>query len=816
MSKFINKRDYTDRAVQPWTTADPHLPPVNSQTNPKTSRPNPDSPLPPEPSAVAAESVNPPEANPRRLKRRRKRRKEEKPLVRRVDFWVLVTFAVGAGSAFTITNREWQELNASLPESTSEILTFARENTVTITASDGTVIEEVGPVTHNSLEIDEIPEALSEAFMAIEDRRFLEHDGVDYQGVMRAAWANLTARRVVEGGSTITQQLARIVFLDQDRKFSRKLREMRIAQKIEAEYDKDTILERYLNLVYLGSGAYGIADAAWIYFGKEVEDLTLSEAATIAGIAPAPSRYSPLENREAAEKRRNLVLQRMAAQDYITATEAEEAIAFPLVTNPQEAKRFNRKVPYFTDYVQKELRRVLPPEKRQEGGLIVETTINLGWQNIATEAVEKAVERYGRYQRFEQAALVAIDPRNGRVMAMVGGKDYNDKEENGEFNRATQAQRQPGSTFKTFVYSTAIAAGLSPYQGLRDQEFVVDGYKPKNYDGEYRGWISLRDALIKSINIPALQTLIQVGWDPTIEVAKKMGIESELKPTYSLALGASEVTLLELTSAYGTLANKGLHVKPHGISRIRDRYGEVIYEAEENGKRALDEDSAAIMTWMLRGVINEGTGTAARLDRPAAGKTGTTDDARDLWFIGYIPQVVSGVWLGNDDNKPTWGASSTAAAVWREFMVQLTEWLETEEFPDRPQQLEGREATVEAKPIKPKRTKYIPNSSNNNSSGNTNSNSNRGSGNNRTSSGSSGGSSRSSRRSGGGGSPSAAPAPAPRPQPAPAPAPRQAAPAPAPAVPDFSKPKKIQPSAPPPMAAPAPAAAPAAPASSGE
>lgn len=836
MSKFIQKREQSDSLVDRSTSTESNN--VVSEDLVSEDR----SAIPSDPTQNMA--VSEPEVEPQgevefsegKLAKAQQKAQQWmkhlqlKHLLRRdLKFWGLVAVVLGIGGGGIALFRIWNALETSLPESVDEVMVFAREGTMTIEASDGTVLQEIGPVTHEPLEIEDIPENVVQAFVASEDRRFRDHQGVDYQGILRAAIANLKAGGVKEGGSTITQQLARIVFLNQEQDLWRKLREVRISQKIEEQYSKDQILERYLNLVYLGSGAYGIADAAWIYFGKSVDELTAAEAATIAGITPAPSAYSPFENPEAALKRRNLVLKQMEEDELLAPAAAEAAIASPLTTNRKEPKRLQRKVPYFTDYIQQELTRHLSPEQLKAGGLTVETTINLGWQTAAEKTIENAVKRYGRYQRFDQAALVAIDPRNGRIKAMVGGKDYYSKEDNGEFNRVTQAKRQPGSTFKTFVYSTAIAAGFSPYRGLRDAEYVVDGYKPKNYDGEYRGWVSMRDALVKSINIPALQTLIQVGWEPTIATAKKMGIESELKKTYSLALGASEVTLLELTSAYGTLANKGLHNQPHGIQQVRDRNGNIIYEAALEPERALDEDSAAIMTWMLRSVVTSGTGTAAQIGRPAAGKTGTTDKERDLWFVGYIPQVVAGVWLGNDDNKSTWGASSTAAAVWRRFMLELKDWVPAEDFPDRPRKLEGREGTIETKPIKPKRSYYKKtkpkkkassgsgsgsrsnsrsrsrsssrsrsnSNSRSRSSSNTRSRSRSQSRQNRSSSGSR----RTNNRSNSAPRRNSAPRQNSAPRRNSAPRKRQAAPAPAPApapVPNFSKPKKISPSAAPP------------------
>jgi penicillin-binding protein 1A len=627
-----------------------------------------------------------------------------KPYKRSKWFWIGVGSLIGLGSGVGILTWGWFKVESSLPKSVDEVLTYTRSGTITIQATDGTVLEELGPVAHEQVKIWEIPDQVINAFIASEDRRFYEHEGVDFQGLMRAVFVNVQSQDLVEGGSTITQQLSRIVFLNQEKSFWRKLREIRLAQKVEDSFDKKVILERYLNLVYLGSGAYGISDAAWTYFGKSVNELTLAEVATIAGITPAPSVYSPFEDLKAAKERRNLVLQRMAEEGFITSAEADQAIASELVTNRQEPKRLQRKIPYFTDFVKQELPKYVTEEQLQAGGLVVETTLDLQWQELAETTVKEAVENYGQGQKFEQASLVAIDPRNGQIKAMVGGKDF----EKNQFNRVTQAKRQPGSTFKTFVYAAAIAGGKSPYDGSLDAQYVIDGYRPENYGDTYSGaYLSMRDALVRSINVIAVRTLVDVGWKPLLEVAKKMGIESELKPEYSLALGSSEVTLLELTSAYGTLANQGIHQQAHGISRILDQNGKVLYQFSLTTTPALDPDTSAIMTWMLQGVVNGGTGTNAYLvDRSVAGKTGTSDQSRDLWFIGYIPQIVTGVWLGNDDNSPTWGTSSTAALVWRNFMGKIIEEIPVESFPDLPE-ISGRKPTIKLEPIKPKSTYYI-------------------------------------------------------------------------------------------------------------
>ncbi|MCT7974949.1 transglycosylase domain-containing protein [Laspinema olomoucense] len=619
-----------------------------------------------------------------------------KPLYRRRIFWVGLGVVVVSSTAGTLT-WVWWRIDRSLPD-VSEVFTFVRDGTLTITTKDGTILQQIGPATRDKLKMQDIPPPLVEAFIASEDSRFYQHGGLDYQGVLRATVANILAREVVEGGSTITQQLARMVFLTQEQTAGRKIREAFLARKIEKNMRKQQILERYLNYVYLGSGAYGIADAAWVYFSKSVNELTLSEMAMIAGLPPAPSAYSPLVNLENARVRRNIVLQRMTELGYITAEAAAEAREQPLQVQASAPKRLKVEAPYFTSYIQKELPKLVSKEALEMGGLTVETTIDLKWQKMAEQVVKEAAELDGPAQGFEQAALVAIAPDTGEIKVMVGGRSF----EESEFNRVTQAQRQPGSTFKGFVYAAAIAAGWSPYDGYEDANFKVDGYKPRNFGGKYRGWVSISDALTNSINVVAVKVLIDIGFEPTIELAKNMGIKSKLDPIYSLALGGSEVNLLELTSAYGTIAAEGKYHEPHGITRIIDRRGDTIYQGKSQAKQALDKESSAIVTWMLEPVVQHGTGSAAQLgDRPVAGKTGTSDEARDLWFIGYIPQLVTGVWLGNDDSYPTWGSSSTAAFTWRQFMEKAVEGMPVEEFPEIPERLDGRKEFIKTKPVTP-------------------------------------------------------------------------------------------------------------------
>ncbi|MDX2231183.1 MAG: penicillin-binding protein 1A [Leptolyngbyaceae cyanobacterium bins.349] len=603
--------------------------------------------------------------------------------------WLLLLGAATAGGLIW----EYQKLERTLP-STAAIPKFVRRGTLTIKAMDGSVLQQQGPATRQKIPISQIPPRLQEAFIASEDRRFYQHTGVDFQAIARASIRNIMAQDVVEGGSTITQQLARIVYLNREQTLERKIQEAMLAQKIDRELSKEKILEQYLNLVYLGSGAYGVADAAWTFFSKPVDQLTLSETATIAGLPPAPSAYSPLVDVQAAKTRRNIVLDRMVEAGFVTRVEADQAKAEELKLKPAIPKNFYSQSPYFTIYVQQQLPKLVSKEKLEEGGLTVETTLNPKWQKSADQIMLNAIKNYGPYEGFTQGALVALDPKTGEIRAMVGGTDF----EKSQFNRAVQAQRQPGSSFKTLVYAAAIAAGFSPHDGYLDASYMVDGYKPKNYSRKHYGWMSMQDAIARSNNIIAVKVLIDVGFEPTIKLAKAMGIKSKLIPAYSLALGSAEVNLLELTNAYSTLAYQGRYIEAHGIRRVIDRQGQVIYDASFEPKQALDKGSAAIITWMLRGVISGGTGRVAALDRPAAGKTGTSENSRDLWFVGYIPQLATGVWFGNDNNDPTWSASTTAAEVWRSFMMAATKGMKVEKFPELPQ-LEGRKGTIKAKPV---------------------------------------------------------------------------------------------------------------------
>ena len=586
----------------------------------------------------------------------------------------------------------------------ADALSYLRPGTITIEGLNGSILLQTGNATRETLKTWQMPDKLKKAFVAIEDRRFYEHDGVDYKGVTRALVQNVTSKNLVEGASSINQQLARMVYLNQERSFWRKLREVRLAQRLTQGLTKDQILERYLNLVYLGEGSYGVADSAWVYFSKTVNQLTLAEMATLAAMPPAPNKYSPFVNPRFAKQRRNLVLDRMVEAKFITVAEAKTAKAEPLKPKRSPLKREEQAARYFTKYIEQELPQRISAAAIKQGGLTVKTTLNPEWQTKAEEIVNSTVRN--NRGSFGQAAMVSIDPRTGGIRSMVGGTDF----ETHQFNRVTQAKRQPGSTFKPIVYATAIAGGISPNKSYLDAPFDVDGYKPKNAGKRFKGYITMHDALINSVNIIAIKILMDTGWQPVIDNAKKMGIESKLEPFYSLALGGLEVNLLELTSAYTTFAARGVHTPVHGITRVTNQKGEILYQNKPQPTKVFEPGTNAIMTWMMRGVVNEGTATSAQIGRPVAGKTGTTDKERDLWFVGFVPQLVTGVWLGNDNNQPTGNASSTAAYAWSRFMKTAVKDFPPEDFPPRPDNLSRRKPELKLAPIRPRyqRTLAMP------------------------------------------------------------------------------------------------------------
>ena len=617
--------------------------------------------------------------------------------------WALIAgtaAAVGVGAALSM--RALTELvDATLPDARG-IASFNRPGTITLLSTNGKVIQKLGPATREKVKPGAMPQTVAEAFIAAEDRRFYQHDGVDGWGIARAIVTNVRQGAVREGASTITQQLARTVFLSQDRTITRKLKEAALAMKLERQLSKQQILEQYLNYVYLGSGAYGVADAAWIYFSKTPEQLTVPEAAMIAGLPPAPSFYSPLVNPDLAEERRSIVLDRMAQAGFISASEAERGRNSPLGLKPATPKYFNSSAPYFTTWIAQELPKFLTPEQLEVGGVKVRTSLNLDWQKKAQQVIRANAP-------FDtEGAMVSIDPGNGLVRVMVGGKDFSKS----QFNRTILALRSPGSTFKLFPYAAAIDRGMKPETKVFDAKRCWNGYCPKNFGNKYYGNISLADALKNSLNTVAVQLQDIVGFDAVIEVANNfnIGTDRPLGKYYPMAIGAYEQTILDMTAAYAGMANRGVFFSPSPFEEIRGPKNELLWSrrlSDNRGKRAIDSDVADTMNWMLQRVVTGGTGIAAKLDdRQVAGKTGTSENTRDLWFIGSIPQLTTGVWFGYDDDRATKSTSGEAAWAWKQFMLQIKDEIPVRNFPDKPKLKRKVRLAVDPKTIaKPPKTK---------------------------------------------------------------------------------------------------------------
>ncbi|MFA6170754.1 MAG: penicillin-binding protein 1A [Candidatus Margulisiibacteriota bacterium] len=540
------------------------------------------------------------------------------------------------------------------------------------------------------------------AVIATEDPNFYKHHGLDFMGIARAAVKNFAYGRVVEGGSTLTQQLAKNLFLTKKKVITRKLAEAILAVQMERRYTKEEILEMYLNQVYLGHNSYGIESAAMLYFNKHASELTLAESAMIAGIIHGPELYSPYRNLKGAKLRQIDILNKLIGQKIVEEKEAKLAAAEQLEFYPQNLKMRGEIAPYFISYVLRELTDLYGEDMVYHGGLRVYTTLDTKMQFAAEKAVTEFIKNEGPKYKFSQGALVSIDPATGYIKALVGGADFIES----KFNRATQAKRQPGSSFKPFVYLAAIEQGIMPNAVILDAPTTFKvwvnkwnpkgTWDPKNFDGKYNGAVTMRYALEKSLNIPSIKLLEMVGIPNAVNVAQKMGITSNLEPALSLALGASEVTVLEMTSAYGVLANNGVRVEPASIIRIESRDGVPLYKNQILEKRVLDSNVAAIMTDMMRGVITRGTGFRANIGRPAAAKTGTSQDFKDAWFIGFVPQLVTGIWVGNDDNTPMKGVAEVGVCprIWKAYNTVALQGLPVLDFP-RPQGLQTETVILE-------------------------------------------------------------------------------------------------------------------------
>ncbi|HLE42070.1 MAG TPA: PBP1A family penicillin-binding protein [Nitrospirota bacterium] len=535
-----------------------------------------------------------------------------------------------------------------------------------------------------------VPDQLIQALIATEDTRFYKHRGLDLRGIARAAYRNVRAGRIVEGGSTLTQQLAKILFLTPERSYDRKLKEIVLALKIEQRYTKREILSLYLNQIYFGSGAYGVEAAARIYFKKSAKDLNLTECALLAGLPRSPKHYSPFKEPGQALGRRAFVLNRMVALQVITPAQADEAKKAPLPVQPNITA--GGPAPYFVEYIRQKVEERFGSSILYSGGINVTTSINDDLQTYAEEAVKsglvKIERRLGKNKSAPsplQAALIAIEPTTGHIRAMVGGRDFGQS----QFNRAWQAYRQPGSAFKPIIYGAALERGFGAADLLDDSPvtYKLDKKKtwsPENFTRTYQGAVTLRKALAQSLNIPTVRLLEKVGVDEAILYARKIGIKSPLAPYLSLALGSSDMTLLELTSAYGVFANHGVRLEPTAILMITDSTGRVLYSNDAVPHQAIKPDTAYLITNLLRGVIERGTAWKAReLGRPAAGKTGTTNDYHDAWFIGYTPGITAGVWVGYDDHRsigPRETGARAALPIWLDFMKKAHRDTEPEDF----------------------------------------------------------------------------------------------------------------------------------------
>jgi penicillin-binding protein 1A len=545
---------------------------------------------------------------------------------------------------------------------TTDLNTAERRPSVTVVGADGGLIATYGDLFGDALRLSDLPAYLPQAVIATEDRRFYHHYGLDPIGLARAVYVNLRAGRVVQGGSTITQQLAKNLFLAPEKTLKRKIQEALLALWLEHKFSKEQLLEIYLNRVYLGAGTYGIDAAAHRYFDKSARQVSLYEAAAIAGLLKAPTRFSPARDREQAEKRTAQVLALMVESGYLTAAQAEAAEKQKAqLAVAGRARPGNR---YFADWIYEQTGSFVSADGRD---LVVTTTLDGKLQAAAEQAIAATLDKDGETAAVEQGALIALLP-DGAVRAMVGGRDYGDS----QFNRATQALRQPGSAFKPFVYLAALEQGMTPEDRFVDGPIRIGNWQPHNYENRYRGEVTAAEALAESINTVAAQVLQRAGVDNVINAAHRLGITSDLTRDASLALGTSEVTLLDLTTAYCAFASGGRGALPYGILEIRDKSGTVLYKrAGDGGGRIIAPELVTAMNAMLTGVIARGTGRAAALDRPAAGKTGTTQDFHDAWFVGYTADLVTGVWLGNDDNsamnKVTGG--SLPARTWRAFMM---------------------------------------------------------------------------------------------------------------------------------------------------
>ena len=589
----------------------------------------------------------------------------------------------------------WQSLYRGMPSlpATAELWDANREPAIEYVDRTGKTIAIRGPRYGRAVKIDELPPHVPRAFIAAEDKRFYEHDGADTQAMARAAWANVISGRTVSGASTITQQLVKNLILSPEQTLKRKAQEIRLARQLEQQLSKNEILELYLNRVYFGSGFYGLGAASRFYFGKDPQDLTLAEASLLATLPKAPSRLALDDNMAGARQRQVYVLTEMLQSGFITSESAQIAIesAVTLAPEPEQDPQFG----YILDAVTERANELLP---ELPDDLVITLTVDAALQAEISVALDARMAEEETEAEADQTAAILMN-RQGHVLALYGGRDYLEN----QFNRAMQARRQPGSAFKPFVFAAALEDGITPYDVRIDQPVTIDDWSPKNFSRAYMGPVTIAEAMRDSLNTIAALLAQETSVEAVIATARKFGISAELQPFPSIALGSQEVTLWDLTRAYGPFMTGGRRVDPYLIEKIETTRGDVIYErAEYDPARVYDRALAETMTAMLADVIRSGTGTAASVEGwPLAGKTGTSQSSRDAWFIGYSSELLGGVWTGNDDDSPMNGVTGGGlpARLWSDMMTLAHEGRS-------PSLLRGADQLIELTPEQQARVGY--------------------------------------------------------------------------------------------------------------
>jgi penicillin-binding protein 1A len=608
-------------------------------------------------------------------------------IIKLVILFILVPALFGAGFGYALVNY------LEIPD-VKQLESYKPKSATRLYSDDGTLFAELFVEKRIPVSITQMPLHLKYAFVAIEDVRFYQHFGIDVRGIGRAVYKNVLRKGITEGASTITQQLARNLYLTPKKSFKRKIEEAILAIQIERTYSKDEILNMYLNLIYLGEGAHGVEAAAYTYFHKKAAELSLEESATLAALTKSPSRLSPFKNLKRAVERRNTVLRKMYDAGFIPQTAYAKAVKSPLTLAPFRA--YAKKTGYFIEYVKQTLEEhVERPQEIYTSGFNIKTTINLAMTEFAYEAIEKGLQayktRHPKVARAPEVALIAMDVKTGEVKVLIGGRDFTAS----PYNRAVQAKRQPGSAFKPIIYLAALERGLRPDTMLRDAPISFTNpythaiWQPRNYKNEYFGDVTMRKALENSLNTATVRLLEKIGIENVIEMAKRLHIDSNFEPNLSLALGTTEVAPLDLAAAYGVFARSGVYMPPKAVRHIATTEGEEKFTAEVQEEEVVTPEAASALVDIMRGVIRQGTArSAARMPFALAGKTGTTDDFRDAWFAGFSPNLLCVVWVGYDKGTNLGSKESGATAalpIWMDFMAKALPSYPNDDFtlPDK-------------------------------------------------------------------------------------------------------------------------------------